>query len=95
MKFKNCLLFSIFTWLYFISLQICLAEEMTVDDQGDVGLQPSIAVDSNNLPHISYYDITNNSVKYAKRTSSGSWLTELVDNVAQIYEFKLDVRVFL
>jgi hypothetical protein len=38
----------------------------TVDSDGDVGRVPSIVLDSNDYPHISYRDYTNGDLKYAK-----------------------------
>jgi hypothetical protein len=37
----------------------------TVDDKEDVGLYNAIALDSNGKPHISYYDESNEDLKYA------------------------------
>ena len=51
----------------------------TVDSAGDVGFFTSIAADSNNNVHISYYDGSNRNLKYATN-ASGSWVTETVDN---------------
>ena len=38
-----------------------------VDDQGKVGLYPSLSLDRNNLPYISYYDATAGQLKLAHR----------------------------
>jgi hypothetical protein len=55
-----------------------------VDWKGIVGWDTSIALDSNNIPHISYYDYTNGALKYAKWTGdpppAGPWMIEVVDD---------------
>ena len=38
----------------------------TVDSAGDVGRNASLALDSHGLPHISYYDQTHTTLKYAR-----------------------------
>ncbi len=38
----------------------------TVDSTDAVGKLTSMALDNNGHPHISYYDITNHDIKYAK-----------------------------
>ena len=50
-----------------------------VDSVGDVGKYNSITVDSNNRPHISYFDETNDDLKYAYWDGS-SWQIETVDS---------------
>ncbi|MDX1812115.1 MAG: CFI-box-CTERM domain-containing protein, partial [Gammaproteobacteria bacterium] len=49
-----------------------------VDASGLVGEYSSIAIDSNNTVHISYFDLDNGDLKYAKG-SAGSWEIETVD----------------
>ena len=54
----------------------------TVDaTSNEVGWYTSIAVASNNKPHIAYYDFTNNDLKYAYLSNSG-WNIEVVDTNA-------------
>ncbi len=38
-----------------------------VDKSGNVGIDPSIALDSNDSPHVCYYDQTNKDLKYAQK----------------------------
>ncbi|MBI4655579.1 MAG: T9SS type A sorting domain-containing protein [Elusimicrobia bacterium] len=50
----------------------------TIDSEGIVGEQTSIAIDSLGNPHIAYYDSTNSDLKYARWTGI-SWSTQIVD----------------
>ena len=53
----------------------------TVDrGEGDVGLYSSIAIDSNGNPHISYFDETCGTVKYARFTGT-QWEMETIERV--------------
>jgi hypothetical protein len=56
----------------------------TVDNSPGVGLSASIAIDSNNKIHISYYDIGNNAIKYATN-AFGSWATLVIDSNCNVY----------
>lgn len=49
----------------------------------DVGSGSSLALDSSNNPHISYYDDTNGNLKYAYQ-KDGIWTIETVDAVGNI-----------
>ena len=55
----------------------------TVDSNGIVGLYNSLALDSSDYPCISYYDETNDDLKYAKWNGS-SWDIETVDSVGSV-----------
>jgi hypothetical protein len=61
-------------------------EIQTVDSAGDVGGWASIALDPSGYPHISYYDATNDDLKYARWTGS-AWLIETVDRVGDVGEY--------
>ncbi len=55
----------------------------TIDAAGDVGIHTSIALDQNNYAHISYYDNTNDDLKYAKWDGS-AWNIETLDNEGNV-----------
>jgi hypothetical protein len=57
----------------------------TVDDDGWVGIDPMIAVDKNNNPHIAYYDEGNENLKYAYFDGS-NWNVETVDSNGDVGE---------
>ena len=58
----------------------------TVDSTGIVGQYTSLALDSNNKAHISYYDVTNTNLKYATN-DSGSWVTSTVDSTGTVGQY--------
>jgi len=55
----------------------------TVDAEGDVGEYTSLALNSSDYPHISYYDRTNGALKYAHWTGS-SWQIQTVDSAGDV-----------
>ena len=58
----------------------------SVDGGAFVGTYTSIALDSNDRPHISYYDNTNENLKYARWTGS-NWVIETVDSPGSVGRF--------
>ncbi len=52
---------------------------ITLDNNEDAGADNSIAIDSTDGVHISYYDVTNDSLRYATN-ASGSWVFETIDS---------------
>jgi len=56
-----------------------------VDNAGYVGVNNSLALDSHDNPHISYYDHLEGNLKYARWTDSG-WEIEVVDNSGNVGE---------
>ena len=62
---------------------VSIFHKETVDTAGDVGRYTSIALDANGNPHISYYDETNQDLKYAYK-SEGSWHIETVDTTGDV-----------
>jgi hypothetical protein len=76
-------------WLAFLFMVMsalfpCASLALPVDwatstiDTGDVGLYTSVAIDSNDHVHISYYDATNHALKYATN-ALGDWVTSTID----------------
>lgn len=57
-----------------------------VDSNNDVGGYTSIALDSDNVPHISYYDFTHTALKHAWLTPTG-WTSEVVDNDGDVGKY--------
>jgi len=57
----------------------------TVDANGSVGHYTSLALDSQDYAHISYYDADNQSLKYAKWTGSG-WEIQTIDSSSSSYK---------
>gem|GEM_PF-2914128 len=49
-----------------------------------VGETCSIVVDTNTVPHISYYSLTDSSLKYAKKTSPTTWTIVTIDGLGGI-----------
>ena len=52
-----------------------------VESTNDVGKYTSIALDSNGNPHITYYDDTNNDLRYTHKMGS-SWTFTTLDSTA-------------
>ena len=58
-------------------------QDEIVDNALDVGAHASIAIDSNDNVHISYYDGVNGDLKYATN-ASGAWVIETVDTEGDV-----------
>ncbi|MBU7004218.1 MAG: PKD domain-containing protein, partial [Theionarchaea archaeon] len=58
----------------------------TIDTDRSVGQSTSIALDSNNLPHISYFDTHNHDLRYA-RFDGAQWNIETVDSEGDVGEY--------
>lgn len=56
----------------------------TVDSDGDVGGDSSLALDGTGNPRISYYDSHNGDLKYAFRTGWLGWTTTTVDSAGNV-----------
>ncbi len=54
-----------------------------VNNGNDIGIDPCIALDSNNIPHIRYYDQASRDLKYAKLSGS-PWHVETVDTIGNV-----------
>lgn len=65
---------------------IGLWQTTTLDSNGDVGAYPSLAFDSLNKPHISYYDVGNADLKYTQWTGS-IWSASTVDSTGETGEY--------
>ena len=50
-----------------------------VDSAGNVGQSASLVLDKNDAPHISYYDVSRDCLKYASWNGTG-WQIEIVDS---------------
>ncbi len=61
----------------------------TVDSLGDTGQYPSLELDAQGFPHISYYDATTVVLKYAYKDASG-WHIQTVDNAGSYPSLALD-----
>jgi len=89
----NIISFIIFLSVFGVSFQ-ANAEFVieVVDAPGDVGKDASLALAADDTPHISYYDVTNQDLKYAVKIN-GSWQTTTVDatgNVGQYTDIAVD-----
>ena len=59
---------------------------VTLDTSETVGMYTSIAIDTSDKVHISYYDSTNKDLKYATN-ASGSWVAVTVDSSGDVGKY--------
>ena len=72
-------------WIYtLVDRGKCLNDDCTLNE--DVGQYVSLALDQSNNPHISYYDATNQDLKYAFITS-GAWAKLTMDWTGDVGRF--------
>ncbi|HET7250945.1 MAG TPA: hypothetical protein VFI79_13930 [Gemmatimonadales bacterium] len=58
-----------------------------VDSVGDVGEYPSMCLDHEGTPVITYYDNTNHRLRYAKRIAHNAWDKQTVDNTGDVGKY--------
>lgn len=65
---------------------VVVGSPQTVDSTANVGQYSSLALDSNDNPCISYYDVTNGDLKYAERTDT-VWDVFTVDSTGDVGQY--------
>ena len=75
--------FMLFAWIQTVYAANLRFDVNILDSAFDVGGYTSIAIDSNNKIHISYYDASNRDSKYATN-ASGSWVYAIVDSTGNV-----------
>ena len=87
---KSAILMLYLSFLVALTTGLCFADAWhieSVDTVGDVGRDTSIAMDSSDNPHISYYDWANMyDLKYARYDGS-SWQIESIDTTGDVGEW--------
>jgi hypothetical protein len=89
---KQAILFVMLSSLLILALLYTVSNAETVwnpeivDSTGDTGTYSSIALDSSQLPHITYYDETNFDLKYASWTGS-QWEIQTVDSDGYVGQY--------
>ncbi len=62
-------------------------EITTVDADGDVGRFPSLAIDGDDIPSISYFEKTSDTAGFIKlaRWDGSNWATQRIDDLNQVF----------
>ncbi len=84
---KGIFCFLLIFFFIFFGIQLGYAnvwDIKTVDSDGNVGHDISLALDSNNNPCISYFDDTNGDLKYAYYNGS-TWVKQTVDSDGYVH----------
>ena len=96
MRLKNlCVMFGVLVFVLLTPFAAMAGWQIeTVDSEGDVGKNNSIAIDSSGNVHISYDDSTNGNLNLMYATNaSGSWVVTTVDRRIDTWAISRDISI--
>ncbi|MCK4533075.1 hypothetical protein KAU39_04760 [bacterium] len=86
-RYVFLIFFFVFSFLIFNHSLIQAKWKIEIlDTEDDVGQYTSIAIDKDNYPHISYYDVTSSDLKYVYWDNS-SWIHNIVDSIGDVGKY--------